>query len=97
MKRLLLCAVSLTGLGLAAWSSHSGQARVENEKPTSVRHDFGAIHPRIAASGREIVFSYQGAIWRVPREGPTRSHYRRSFPAQAGRSYRTNRCRSRSA
>ena len=29
----------------------------------------GAIDPRISPTGRFIVFSYQGAIWRIGREG----------------------------
>jgi TolB protein len=29
----------------------------------------GAIDPRISPTGRAIVFSYQGAIWRIGREG----------------------------
>ena len=31
----------------------------------------GAIHPRLSPSGKDIVFSYQGAIWRLPIEGGT--------------------------
>ena len=31
----------------------------------------GAIYPRISDSGEAIVFSYQGAIWRIPRQGGT--------------------------
>ena len=29
----------------------------------------GAIQPRLSPDGASIVFSYQGAIWRIPREG----------------------------
>jgi hypothetical protein len=29
----------------------------------------GAIYPRISNSGDTIVFSYQGAIWKIPRQG----------------------------
>src|SRR5712692_7065079 len=31
----------------------------------------GAVHPRISSSGKEIVFSYQGSIWRLPIQGGT--------------------------
>src|SRR5690349_8966194 len=31
----------------------------------------GAIYPRLAPSGEEIVFACQGAIWRMPRSGGT--------------------------
>ncbi|HLF92468.1 MAG TPA: hypothetical protein VJB14_03340, partial [Planctomycetota bacterium] len=29
----------------------------------------GAVQPRISPDGASIAFAYQGAIWRVPREG----------------------------
>ena len=29
----------------------------------------GAIYPRLSDDGEAIVFSYQGAIWRIPRQG----------------------------
>src|SRR5438128_7618980 len=31
----------------------------------------GAVHPRISPSGKDVVFSYQGTIWRMPIEGGT--------------------------
>lgn len=33
--------------------------------------DLGAVHPRISRDGRQIVFSYQGTIWRTARTGGT--------------------------
>ena len=30
---------------------------------------FGAVHPRLAPDGLRIAFSYQGAIWTLPRDG----------------------------
>src|SRR6185436_18637208 len=30
---------------------------------------FGAIQPRLSPDGSAIAFAYQGAIWRMPREG----------------------------
>jgi hypothetical protein len=30
---------------------------------------FGPIHPRLSVAGDRVVFSYQGAIWRLPRAG----------------------------
>jgi hypothetical protein len=30
---------------------------------------FGPIHPRLSNDGETIVFSYQGAVWRLPRAG----------------------------
>src|SRR5262245_48330375 len=31
----------------------------------------GAIMPRLSEAGDQIAFSYQGAIWRMPRDGGT--------------------------
>ena len=72
MKRLLLCGLTIAGLGLASWASHSGSKPGDGSAAdASVPHSLGAIHPRIAPDGRQIVFSYQGAIWRIAREGGT--------------------------
>lgn len=62
----LLCTSLLVGVtyGLAWLLNPSGQAR--DRGPWRA---FGAIDPRVAPSGRSIVFSYQGAIWRIGREG----------------------------
>src|SRR5262249_35536143 len=72
MNRLLLSGLSLVGLGLAAWGSYS-EAPSTAPRPAAapLPHHFGAIHPRIAPDGRQIVFSYQGAVWRAAREGGT--------------------------
>src|SRR5262249_42654620 len=32
---------------------------------------FGPVHPRLSAAGDRIVFSYQGALWRMPAAGGT--------------------------
>src|SRR5260370_91711 len=70
MNRLLLSGLSLIALGLAAWGSHSGPPAAKSELPSvMVLHHFGVIHPRIAQAGRQIAFSYQGAIWRGARDG----------------------------
>jgi hypothetical protein len=70
MNRLLLSGLSLIALGWAAWASHSGSRPVTAEpQATAIPHAFGAIHPRLNADGRQIAFSYQGAIWRGAREG----------------------------
>jgi len=72
MHRLLLTGLSLAGLGLAAWGSHSANSPSGKQQTTTVvPHHLGAIHPRISADGRQIAFSYQGAIWRIPRSGGT--------------------------
>ena len=73
MNRLLLSGLSLVGLGLAAWGSHSATLPPagQQQTPAVVPHHLGAIHPRISPDGRQIAFSYQGAIWRIPRSGGT--------------------------
>ncbi len=41
-------------------------------EPESARVDpraFGAIMPRLSPDGEQLAFSYQGAIWRMPRAG----------------------------
>ena len=56
MSRLLACfAVLLCGLA-------------EAQQPELPRA-FGAVQPRISPDGAAIAFSYQGAIWRMPRTG----------------------------
>jgi TolB protein len=32
---------------------------------------FGAVHPRLSPSGKDVVFSYHGSIWRMPIKGGT--------------------------
>jgi Tol biopolymer transport system component len=70
MHRVVLAL--LTAVGLAATLALS------NSTPTSTAVDsqqlpaaFGGIHPRISPDGTQIAFSYQGAIWRIPRDGGT--------------------------
>jgi TolB protein len=70
MHRLILAL--LTAVGLAATLALS------NSTPLSTAVDsqqlpaaFGGIHPRISPDGTQIAFSYQGAIWRMPRDGGT--------------------------
>jgi hypothetical protein len=71
MNRLLLSGLSLIGLVLAAWGSYSAPSATPDPPQIKVPHHFGAIHPRISADGRQIAFSYQGAIWRTARDGGT--------------------------
>ncbi len=72
MNRLFLGGFSLVALGLAAWGS---QSQDPPGRPVAtaavVPHHLGALHPRLTPDGRQIVFSFQGAIWRIPRTGET--------------------------
>ncbi|PWT81237.1 MAG: hypothetical protein C5B58_10140 [Acidobacteria bacterium] len=61
----LLLVVMLTFLSRAV---NTDPSEVLNPKePPAVRlRAIGAVHPRISPSGNDAVFSYQGAIWRMP-------------------------------
>ncbi|HZN37028.1 MAG TPA: CehA/McbA family metallohydrolase [Pirellulaceae bacterium] len=59
--RALSFAVVVLG---TAWAS------AHESEPVDPRA-FGAIMPRLAPGGEELAFSYQGAIWRMPRAGGT--------------------------
>jgi hypothetical protein len=37
--------------------------------PSAEARSFGAIYPRLSEAGDRVAFSYQGAIWRMPRTG----------------------------
>jgi hypothetical protein len=50
-------------LGVPASRAHDPDPVVD------VSRWFGPIDPRLDDSGEAIVFSYQGAIWRMPRAG----------------------------
>ena len=66
-----------SGLGLApamavllSLSAAGPAVRAHEEEPVvDVSRWFGAIDPRLDATGEAIVFSYQGALWRMPRGG----------------------------
>lgn len=68
MRRLLL------GVSLLAWMLLFGQAcpRVRAHEETDTAADpraIGLIMPRLSADGKELVFSYQGALWRMLASG----------------------------
>jgi TolB protein len=48
----------------------SSGARAHDEEPVvDVSRWFGPIDPRLDDAGETVVFSYQGALWRIPRGG----------------------------
>src|SRR6266481_8227638 len=71
MHRLFLSGLSLAGLVIAAWASYSAPSAKREPAEVKVPHYFGAIHPRISTDGRQIAFSFQGAIWRGAQDGGT--------------------------
>src|SRR5262245_53282063 len=59
----MLVLLVLSSLGGPAARAH------EEEPVVDVSRWFGPIDPRLDDAGETIVFSYQGALWRMPRGG----------------------------
>src|SRR5689334_6273612 len=47
----------------------SQPAEPEPGKSPAALRAVGAVQPRLSPDGKEIVFSYQGSIWRLPSAG----------------------------
>jgi hypothetical protein len=75
MSNLLKRILALAIVGAAAITGKQlGTTTQPGAPPSGAAHSvpiraFGPIHPRISEQGEQIVFSYQGAIWRIPRTG----------------------------
>jgi len=69
VTRILVALVTAMVVSLAVVASSPSRTRAPAGQLGQPIRAFGAIHPRIARRGDAIVFSYQGAIWRLPREG----------------------------
>jgi Tol biopolymer transport system component len=54
---------------VAAVGGVFGLASVIAPPPSPAWRSLGAIQPRLSPDGASIAFAYQGAIWRIPREG----------------------------
>src|SRR5262245_28790017 len=69
MTRLHLgrCAYLLILLALASEGRDSALAHEGHHHPDP--RAFGGIMPRLSADGETLVFSYQGAIWKMARAG----------------------------
>ncbi len=70
MRRVLLLTAALTltiGAALATQQRSTALNQAAKSQPLPV--DLGAVTPRISPDGESLAFSYQGAIWRMPREG----------------------------
>src|SRR5262245_27822403 len=64
--RLLgISVVLIVSWGVSWMRSPAGQEAKKGSRA------IGGIYPRISENGETIVFSYQGAIWRIPRQGGT--------------------------
>lgn len=62
---LVVSAFAAVVIGLSWLKTPSGQETAGLRRWKAI----GAICPQISAAGEDIVFSYQGAIWRMAREG----------------------------
>ena len=72
MRQIVLGGLTLLALLLVAWASQQQRPLVDaGRRSMAVPAAFGPIQPRLSPDGRQIVFSYQGAVWRMPRDsGP---------------------------
>jgi hypothetical protein len=63
--------VAIGVLVAAAMLSHSRQTPPPSGKgePATGMRAFGPVHPRLSPDARDVVFSYQGSIWRMPAAG----------------------------
>jgi len=71
MKRVMIAATCTVIVALAVVASQRSGPQEENGVAIEPRTAIGAVHPRISPDGSVIAFSYQGAIWTVPRGGGT--------------------------
>jgi TolB protein len=66
LSPLVVVSTVATGMfGLSWLRNRTGEESVAGKS----RRAIGAIYPRVSGSGETIAFSYQGAIWRMARDG----------------------------
>src|SRR5262249_15345697 len=68
---LVLKIVTLFLIGVGAYLSRAVNTEpseaINPKQPQAVSlRAIGVVHPRISPSGSDVVFSYQGSIWRMP-------------------------------
>jgi hypothetical protein len=71
MKRLVLVGSCGVVFVLAVLGAREGTQPAEEPAAAKLLHALGGLCPRISPDGSTIAFSYQGAIWRMPRTGGT--------------------------
>src|SRR5262249_16649900 len=71
MQKLLLAGSCVGVLALAAFSARQDTRPLEKATMVKSMRAVGGIEPRISPDGSTIAFSYQGALWLVPRAGGT--------------------------
>ena len=65
MRRLLLCLVTVVGLGSLLAAVRLAPPQIA----PVISQSIGAVQPRVSPDGQTIAVSYQGAIWTIPRVG----------------------------
>src|SRR4051812_6355642 len=68
-KRFLLPLAGVLGLVGLAVAATNIVSRSADPVTARARRAFGALSPEISPDGQTIAFSFQGAIWRMPRTG----------------------------
>jgi hypothetical protein len=68
IRRCMFALTALLAVAAASLLSKSSE-RIGSAAPASAHRAIGAIHPRISPDGQQLLFSYQGAIWRTSRAG----------------------------
>src|SRR5262245_49814176 len=71
MQRTLVAMLCVVVVVLAVLASQRGAVQQHNGVAIEPLTAIGAVHPRISPDGSAVVFSYQGAIWTMPRTGGT--------------------------
>src|SRR5262245_17367721 len=66
LKILSLFLVVMAALLSRAMKTQAPDALTPKEPQTISLRAIGVVHPRISPSGGDVVFSYQGSIWRMP-------------------------------
>jgi hypothetical protein len=65
----IVLAAAIAGLGIGAGPEPPAAPARRGSAAIPVPRGFGPIQPRLSDGGEHIAFSYQGAIWRMPRAG----------------------------
>src|SRR4051812_24931253 len=64
---VIVAAAAIAGKGIA--TAPQSAPPHDDVAPAQVTRAFGPIHAELSDAGDRVVFSYQGAIWRLPRAG----------------------------
>lgn len=70
-RRLLASGIVLLAIVAGRWAGTASNAppTTPTAPTAAVPASFGPIYPRLSRTGDQVVFSYQGAVWRMERRG----------------------------